>query len=40
MQQIDGTTGHGGASLGDAFNPFHGPQLADPYPFYARLRAE
>jgi cytochrome P450 len=28
------------ATLGDAFNPFYGPQLENPYPFYARARRE
>lgn len=26
--------------IGEQFNPFHGAQLADPYPFYARARRE
>ncbi|WP_437929083.1 cytochrome P450 [Sorangium sp. So ce291] len=26
--------------LGEEFNPFHGAQLEDPYPFYARARRE
>lgn len=29
-----------GGSVGSEFNPFHGEQLADPYPFYARARRE
>ena len=40
MEPIDGPAGHNGASLAEAFNPFAGEQLADPYPVYARLRAE
>ena len=40
MEQIDRPAGHGGASLAEAFNPFSGAQLADPYPIYAQLRAE
>ena len=40
MQEIDGPVESTGGSLAAAFNPFHGEQLADPYPFYARLRAE
>jgi cytochrome P450 len=28
------------SKIGEAFNPFYGPQLEDPYPFYARARRE
>jgi cytochrome P450 len=28
------------STLGEAFNPFYGPQLENPYPFYARARRE
>lgn len=28
------------SKLGEAFNPFYGPQLENPYPFYARARRE
>ena len=29
-----------GGTVGSEFSPFHGAQLADPYPFYARARRE
>src|SRR5215468_3440986 len=28
------------SAIGAEFNPFHGPQLADPYPLLARARRE